>query len=196
MLFRSDADTLDRCSGTANTCVDAYQASTFECRADAGQCDVAELCTGSSGLCPANVFEANTVSCLGGSQSGACDADTLDRCSGTANTCVDAYQASTFECRAATDLCDVAENCTGTTAACPGDAIASSGAACRASAGACDDGATCTGLSKVCPPNVYTCSVAGNVVYYRDSSGAGSEPSIKPVSGVSINLTGFASGTT
>src|SRR5262249_6884890 len=42
-------DAQDKCSGTANTCVDKYADSATVCRPSAGQCDVAESCTGSSG---------------------------------------------------------------------------------------------------------------------------------------------------
>jgi hypothetical protein len=43
------------------------------CRASAGQCDVAESCTGSSATCPADGFRASTTSCVGTSNGGACD---------------------------------------------------------------------------------------------------------------------------
>ena len=45
------------------------------------------------------------------------------------------------------------------------------------------------------PADVYACTVAGNVFYYRDdlaNGGSGGEPSTKPVSDVGIDLTGFA----
>src|SRR5207245_722728 len=51
------------------------------CRASAGQCDVAERCTGTSGVCPADAFASATTSCTGTSQGGACDG--ADHCSGT-----------------------------------------------------------------------------------------------------------------
>src|SRR5207249_1705554 len=116
-------DAADHCAGTSNTCVDAFQTSSVTCRADAGQCDVAETCTGTSGACPADAFEANTVACTGASQGGTCDDDAADRCSGTANTCVDGFQASSVTCRADAGQCDVAETCTGTSGACPADAF-------------------------------------------------------------------------
>src|SRR5262249_53617529 len=114
-----DNDPADHCSGTANTCVDAYRAATFECRASAGEWDVAEMCTGSSGSCPADVFASSTTSCTGASQGGTCDNDPADHCSGTANSCVDVYRAATFECRASAGQCDVAELCTGSSGTCP-----------------------------------------------------------------------------
>src|SRR5688572_32308770 len=83
----SDNDAGDRCSGTANTCNDAFQPSTVTCPADASQCDIAEMCTGTSGDCPADAFEPATQTCTGASQGGLSDNDAGDRCSGTANTC-------------------------------------------------------------------------------------------------------------
>src|SRR5438093_1391345 len=50
-------------TGTSNTCVDIFQSSTFVCRASAGQCDVAETCTGSSGACPADGFQPSGTGC-------------------------------------------------------------------------------------------------------------------------------------
>src|SRR5206468_840014 len=109
----------DHCSGTSNTCVDVFQAATHVCRDSAGQCDVAESCTGTSGTCPADGFEPTTTHCTGGSQGGACDNDAADHCSGTSNACVDVYQAATVTCRDSAGQCDVAERCTGTSGTCP-----------------------------------------------------------------------------
>ncbi len=101
-----DNDAADHCSGTTTSCVDVFQASTFTCRADAGQCDVAETCTGTSGTCPADAVEPSTTTCSGTS-TGACDYDAADHCSGTTTACVDVFQASTFTCRADAGQCDV-----------------------------------------------------------------------------------------
>src|SRR5439155_344338 len=116
----------EHCTGTDNSCVYVFQASGFECRASAGQCDVAETCTGTSGTCPADVFASSTTHCTGASQSGTCDNNAADHCTGTDNSCVDVFQASGFECRASAGQCDVAETCTGTSGACPADVFASS----------------------------------------------------------------------
>jgi hypothetical protein len=191
-------DATDHCSGTANTCVDEYQASSFSCRADAGQCDVEEFCTGTSGACPPDGFEGSNVVCTGASNGDACDA--TDHCSGTANTCVDEYQSVNFSCRADAGQCDVEEFCTGTSGACPPDGFegsnvvctgASNGDACdatdhcsgsantcideyqassfscRADAGQCDVEEFCTGNSGACPPdafeaNTVVCTGASN----------------------------------
>src|SRR5207249_11008855 len=98
----------ERGAGTGAVRRAADLASSVTCRADAGQCDVAENCTGTSGACPADAFEANTVGCTGASQGGVCDDDAGDHCTGTSNTCVDAFKASSVTCRAGAGQCDVA----------------------------------------------------------------------------------------
>jgi hypothetical protein len=146
-----DNDTADRCAGTSNTCNDAFRPSTVTCRADAGQCDVAEMCTGTSGACPADAFEPATTSCTGDSQGGVCDNDAGDRCSGVSNTCMDAFRPATFTCREQTGQCDVAEQCTGGSGECPADAVAPEGMVCGASLDQCDAVDLCNGTDKTCP---------------------------------------------
>ena len=173
-------DGTDSCNGHG-ACVDGFLAATTICRADAGQCDVAESCTGTSGACPANGFQAATTTCVGTSNGGACDG--ADSCSGTANTCVDGFLTATTTCRASAGQCDVAESCTGTSGACPANAFQTATTACvgtsnsglcdgtdscdgagacvdgfltatttcRASAGQCDVAESCTGSSGACP---------------------------------------------
>ncbi|MBK8692149.1 MAG: hypothetical protein IPN17_07525, partial [Deltaproteobacteria bacterium] len=63
--------------------------------------------------------------------------------------------------------CDVAENCTGTGAACPADSALAAGTVCRGSAGVCDPAETCNGSSAACPGNTFT--AAGTVC--RGSAG-------------------------
>src|SRR5204863_215353 len=58
---------------------------------------------------------------------------------------------SSTVCRASAGVCDPAESCTGSSAACPADALASSSTVCRASAGVCDPAESCTGSSAACP---------------------------------------------
>lgn len=54
-----------------------------ECRTDAGACDVAETCTGTSGTCPANAFEPVGTECR--ASAGQCDV--TESCSGSNATC-------------------------------------------------------------------------------------------------------------
>src|SRR5438128_2990310 len=65
-----DDDAAEHCTGTsATTCVDVFKSSSTVCRASAGQCDVAETCTGSSGACP--IDAKSTAVCR--ASAGACD---------------------------------------------------------------------------------------------------------------------------
>src|SRR5207247_6379369 len=120
----------DHCTGTGNSCVDVFQTASYTCRASAGQCDVAETCTGTSGACPADGFASASTSCTGTSQGGACDNDAADHCTGTGNACVDVFRAASYTCRAAAGQCDVAETCTGTSGACPVDGYESASTSC------------------------------------------------------------------
>src|SRR5207247_11441965 len=63
-----DDDPADHCSGTSDSCVDVVEPATTTCRASAGQCDVAEMCTGCSGAWPADSFAASSTSCTGASK--------------------------------------------------------------------------------------------------------------------------------
>jgi cysteine-rich repeat protein len=80
---------------------------------------------------------------------------------------VDAKEPSTTVCRSVADICDVAENCTGSADACPADAFKASTIVCRATAGICDTVENCTGTGSACPadavePTTTECrSVAG-----------------------------------
>jgi len=56
-------------------------------------------------------------------------------------------------CREAAGACDLAETCSGASAACPADTVRDAGTACRASAGECDLVETCDGSSAACPPD-------------------------------------------
>jgi hypothetical protein len=90
------------------------------CRPSAGDCDVAETCTGLAVDCPADQFEPATLECR--ATAGICDV--AENCTGSSATCpADGFQPSTLECRASTATCDPAELCTGSGATCPADAV-------------------------------------------------------------------------
>src|SRR5207247_2431829 len=96
------------------------------CRASQGECDLQEVCTGTSAICPPDA--KSTALCR--KSAGDCDVD--DFCNGTDNVCPpDAFQPATVECRAKHDQCDVAEHCTGSSALCPDDAPAPDGTGCN-----------------------------------------------------------------
>ncbi|MFN2427105.1 MAG: hypothetical protein ABR587_11740 [Candidatus Binatia bacterium] len=167
---------------------DGFVSSATVCRADAGQCDVAENCTGAAAACPADGFEPVGTDCQFDSNpctddecngNGACvagpNADTCvdggctghsgdpcagggicgDNCNEETDGCFDS--ASTV-CRPSGGICDVAENCTGSSGACPADTFVSSATTCRASGGICDVAEACTGSSATCPANAFVSS--------------------------------------
>ena len=151
--------TVDSCTpGTGCSNVPGNAGAT--CRAAAGDCDLAETCTGTSAVCPADAVRPSGDTCR--PSAGACDVaescdgssvtcpadvfasvatsctgtssggacDGADHCSGTDNTCVDVFQPGTFECRASAGPCDVAETCTGSSGVCPADVFASAATSC------------------------------------------------------------------
>src|SRR5439155_1629523 len=147
-----------------------------ECRAAAGDCDMAEVCDGTNAACPSDAEQASATPCT--DDVTPC---TTDTCYGTSDTCQHAAGNAKAVCRAAADDCDVAEVCDGTNAACPTDAKQSSAtsctdddnpgttdtparpsaarhgpagnvsAACRAAAGDCDVAEVCDGTNAACP---------------------------------------------
>src|SRR5439155_12097712 len=121
-------------TGTSYSSPDAFDSSATVCRASAGQCDVAEIPTRSSAALPSDRFASATTPCTGTSQAGACDDDAHEHCTGTSNTCTDAFKSSTTVCPGSARQCDVAESCTGTSGACPADAFVAASTECRASA--------------------------------------------------------------
>jgi len=142
-------------NGTTGSCCTStctFKTSGTQCRASAGQCDVAETCTGSSSTCPNNAFASSSTSCTGASQGGGCDNDAADHCTGTSNVCVDVFQTSGTQCRASAGQCDVAETCSGSSGACPADGFASSATSCTGTSqgGACDGADHCSGTSNTC----------------------------------------------
>ncbi len=124
-------------------------APTVVCRAVGGVCDLPELCSSVSALCPPDVKVAASVACR--ASAGVCDL--VDNCTGTANACpADAKLPAATVCRANSGLgCDVTESCTGTTDSCPTDSFAAAATSCRAAAGDCDVAEVCTGSSASCP---------------------------------------------
>jgi hypothetical protein len=74
------------------------------------------------------------------------------------NDCpADAFVAAGTECRGAAGVCDLAEACTGSDAACPADAKSTT--ECRGAAGICDLAETCDGAGNDCPADAFV--VAG-----------------------------------
>jgi hypothetical protein len=166
--------TTDLCQ--SGTCTHAAGNAGTVCRAAAGECDLAETCTGSSTTCPTDGFKANGTGCA--DDGNPC---TTDLCQSGA--CAHAAGNAGAVCRAAAGECDLAETCTGSSTACPTDglkangtactddgnpcttdtcqggtcthAAGNAGAVCRAAAGSCDVAETCTGSSTTCPTDGY-----------------------------------------
>ncbi len=147
--------------GADGTCglLSAAAAPTVTCRAAAGPCDTAEVCTPTSAVCPADAFRPSTELCR--SASGSCDA--AEFCTGTGAACptnTGSPAAAGSACRPAAGGCDSPEVCDGTNPLCPPNNLVPGGTVCRASVGACDVAESCDGVSAACPSDVI---VAGGV---------------------------------
>ncbi len=136
-------------------------APTVECRAAAGECDLAELCDPASTECPADALAPADFVCRAAT---ACER--AETCDGVSVECpaLRSAPAGTV-CRAAVDLCDAEERCDGASTACPADALRDLGEECRPSLHACDAADFCSGDSADCPdlpaPAGTTCELAG-----------------------------------
>ena len=148
------------CDGTNASCPTSCTGDT-DCDpshfCDAGICVSKAVlgagCTGGA-MCLSS-FCVDGVCCDAGC--GAGDATDCEACvlslTGVADgTC--APIVSGTECRAAVGDCDQAEQCDGSTAACPSDALHPAGTICRASAGDCDAPELCDGAGSQCPADV------------------------------------------
>ena len=117
------------------SCVLILKALGTECRASAGDCDLAESCDGISSDCPADTFKAAMEVCR--AAEGGCD--TAETCPGTAADCpADVTMEAGMQCRASSGDCDVAEVCDGTGKTCPDDLVIEAGTVCREAIGDCD----------------------------------------------------------
>ncbi len=79
---------------------------------------------------------------------------TVDACS---MTCSNTAGNAGAICRAAVDVCDLAETCTGSSITCPTDSKGTS--VCRPAAGACDLAESCDGIGNTCPADAKSTSV-------------------------------------
>jgi cysteine-rich repeat protein len=69
------------------------------------------------------------------------------------------FATSATTCRHSTGPCDPAETCSGTSTACPADALAGASTVCRPAAGVCDAAETCSGTSAGCPGDAKSSAV-------------------------------------
>ena len=148
----------------------------LECRASAGNCDVAESCDGLSPFCPGDVVVSAGNEC----RASAGDCDVAESCNGTSGVCpADGFVAGGNECRASLGACDLAETCSGSSAACPADALVGAGVECRGTAGVCDLAESCDGASVACPADLKSTascrSSAGDCDVAESCDGAGND---------------------
>jgi sugar lactone lactonase YvrE len=136
-----DCDDHNPC--TTDTC-DPTNGCQHTLMTDGTACDDATVCNGHE-TCQAGTCTAGTpLACDDGNL---CTTDTCD----PTNGCQHAVGNAGVVCRPAAGVCDVAETCTGTSAACPPDAFVPAMTVCRPAAGACDVAETCSGDAADCP---------------------------------------------
>ncbi len=120
------------------------------CRAAGGICGQAEFCDGVGNNCPPNQHQPPTTICR--SSVGDCDAP--DYCTGASPLCpADAKMPPSTLCRTSAGICDPEEYCTGNADFCPADSLSPPSSVCRTAADLCDEAEHCTGTSVACPPD-------------------------------------------
>ncbi|MFA6383463.1 MAG: DUF4215 domain-containing protein [Parcubacteria group bacterium] len=143
----------EECDGGACCSACQFTSASNQCRASAGSCDMAEMCTGSSAECPADEFAPSTIDCR--FSSGPCDV--TESCTGSGPTCpTDGFAPNTTICRVSAGVCDIADNCSGTSALCPADAVAPFGTNCSDGL-YCNGVETCNGLGYPAAGTPITC---------------------------------------
>lgn len=117
------------------------------CRASRGECDRAEVCNGTSAVCPGDeLFPVNTL-CR--SRADVCDAE--ERCTGVSPSCPpDGFSPSTQRCREAAGPCDEVDFCTGASVACPQNFKPANTECAPSGGGICDAPDVCDGMSVGC----------------------------------------------
>jgi hypothetical protein len=186
-------------------CQPNYATATTICRESAGQCDVAESCTGTSADCPVDGFASATTACTGTSNGGACDG--TDSCDGS-GTCVDGFKSATTTCRESAGQCDVAESCTGSSGSCPANGFASATTSCTGTSngGACDGSDSCDGsgncvdgyqpATTICRPSTGACDVAESCTGSSSSCPSdGPSTCNAQITPTQVTCSQFASGT-
>lgn len=138
----------DTCDGNG-TCLDNDAAMGTACGDTANtECTAPDTCD-ANGACLGNHAPAGTPC---GDQGVTCAVD--DACNGNGFCTDNGFEPSTTVCRPASDVCDAAETCTGSSAGCPADGVAATGTVCRASTGSCDPEEQCDGTATACPADL------------------------------------------
>lgn len=127
------------------------------------KCTVGAFELSSQGKACTTVADCGTGFCVDGrccdTACGGGDTTDCQACSVAAGAAADgtcSLLSAATTCRAAAGTCDVAEQCTGTSAACPSDAPAPAMQVCRPATGATDVAEVCDGASKDCPADTGT----------------------------------------
>jgi len=151
----------DTCNG-AGSCLTNRVPNGTECRASAGDCDVAESCDGVSVNCPANGFVGAGTQCR--ASAGVCDV--AEFCTGGSALCpANDFEPDTLECRPSAGDCDAAEFCTGFTAACPTDKVSPAGTPCGDQTSTeCDNPNTCNATGQCLNRFVAPGTLCGNPI--------------------------------
>jgi hypothetical protein len=146
---------------------DALLPSDAECRLSIDEsCDPTEFCTGSQVACPPDTIVCADVCGNGVLEDGEdCD-EGIANGAGSCCTTACRFRSAGATCRASAGPCDLAETCSGDSAACPADL--KSGAVCRAATGACDVAESCDGVHDDCPRD----ALAVAQVVCRSAAGA------------------------
>jgi len=154
------------CSGVpGESCPDdRVESSKVLCRDKAGDCDVADYCSGIADEPCVDVKLGPETVCR--AKAGACDVEEV--CDGIGSDCPpDAFKDAGSVCRSAGQIidettwgtiivgpgeCDVPETCTGDSASCPPDEVKPAGIVCRPRQSRCDvEAEVCDGSGKNCP---------------------------------------------
>lgn len=131
-----------------------FSPSGTVCRGAAGECDVAETCSGSSSACPGNAFKSSSTSCGAAPTSPGCDLQA--KCTGKAAACpAKGFKTSGTVCQAASGGCQNSAVCTGKSYTCPTRIIKANGTVCLASSGFCQNDAVCDGATVTCPTRTF-----------------------------------------
>lgn len=161
-----------RCSCSSGACCQSgsssglFSASGTVCRAaNAGSCQAAAKCSGSSASCPSSPAAAKGTVC----RAAAGECDTAATCSGSSTSCPgNGFKSVSTLCgpTAAAIGCDVQAKCTGKAAACPARGYKPAGTVCQAGSTTCQNNAICSGNSYICPtrttkPLGEVCAAAG-----------------------------------
>ncbi|HEX2881835.1 MAG TPA: hypothetical protein VHO25_20055 [Polyangiaceae bacterium] len=161
-LTSNDCNSPNSCESGAGTCTNhvcvyARKAAGTICRDQAGDCDRAETCDGTSSSCPVDTFESATTECR--ASGGPCDI--VELCDGVSADCPsDQNEPNGTVCNAKSNAaCDVDDVCTGGKT-CPVK-IAGANTSCRDAANACDAEELCDGTSESCPTDLFQSDTTG-----------------------------------